>query len=49
VVRAIHDVREELVGAPNSSEVFGDLGTLALDESNPVRPVAGTECPDVGE
>jgi hypothetical protein len=42
-------VREERVGQPDLGEVFGDLGTLVLDEGDPVRAVAGTECPDVGE
>jgi hypothetical protein len=49
VVRARHDVREELVGAPNSSEVLGEFGALEFDEFDALRSVARAECTDVGK
>jgi hypothetical protein len=42
-------VCEELVGAPNSSEVLGEFGALEFDELDAFRTVARAQGTDVGK
>jgi hypothetical protein len=48
-VLAMSDVREELVSEPKFPDLLGDLHAFALDEGDPVPPVAGSEFLDFGE
>jgi len=45
----MRDVRKKLVSKSKAGNLLGDLGALALDERNPLSPVAYGEVLDLGE